>query len=65
MLMKAGSPSDVDDHRRYLVAEQQREAQDDTAPPPGKKKKRKLAQPHILAYLKGMRTSRASARAAT
>ncbi|KAK0752755.1 hypothetical protein B0T18DRAFT_450958 [Schizothecium vesticola] len=69
-LMKAGSPSDVDEHRRYLFVEQQRqqreqrereargprfyEDKDDAPLPP--KKARKLVQPHILAYFEGMRT---------
>lgn len=73
-LMKTGSPSDVDDHRRYLFAEQkhqqreqrEREArgprfyeQKDNAPP--QKKAKKLVQPHILAYLEGMRTRQGAA----
>lgn len=74
-LMKAGSPSDVDDHRRYLFAEQQRQKREqrereargprfyddkDNAPRPPKKAK-KLVQPHILAYLEGMRTRQGAA----
>lgn len=74
-LMKAGSPSDVDEHRRYLFEEQQRqkreqrerdargprfyEHDDDT--PRTQKKARKLVQPHILAYLEGMRTRQGAA----
>lgn len=73
-LMKAGSPSDVDDHRRYLFAEQQRqqreqrerdargprfyEKKDDAS---ARKKAKKLVQPHILAFLEGMRTRQGAA----
>ena len=76
-LMKIGSPSDIDDHRRYLFSEQQRQQREQrereargprfhspptpAAPAQKQKKAQKLVTPHFLTFLEGMRTRQGNA----